>query len=214
MGLDSSHKDYSEESRALFTSSSARADGVVYLDPDDPHLHHDDLLSIYANPAQPNLLKLSYGFTYRPFPSPDATAVWASAPETSLGPLEIWVSHGPPKGRLDDVGLFPFNLYLKGCEAQRQKIAAAKPLVCVFGHFHYSHGVQKVTWRDGANIKVGNEVATSKMVPREEVHDFTDLKPGKETVFINAAWMTVLGPHVKKRNLPIVFDLEYTPPSD
>ena len=122
------------------------------------------------------------------------------------------MSHGPPKDRLAIVGPFPFTLYLKGCEVQRQKVAGAKPLVCVFGHFHYSHGVERVSWReDGAEVKPGNEVANSKMVTGEGVHDFTDLKPGKETVFINAAWMTGLMTHTKKRNKPVAFDLEYSP---
>jgi hypothetical protein len=214
MGLDPSHKNYNEQSHALFTSSEARADGVVYLDPSEPFYLHDNLLNIYANPAQPDFLKLGYGFTYRPYPAPEATAVWASAPETSQGPINLWVSHGPPKGQLDSVGLPPFNLYLKGCEAQRRKIATAKPLVCVFGHYHCSYGVEKVTWRDGEDVKVGNEVATSKMVKEGKVHDFTDLKPGKETVFINAAWMTGLGTYTKRRNKPIAFDLEYAPPSN
>lgn len=42
------------------------------------------------------------------------------------------------------------------------------------------------------------------------VYDFTNLTPGKETVFINAAWMTMEKGKVEKRNKPIVIDLEYT----
>jgi len=42
------------------------------------------------------------------------------------------------------------------------------------------------------------------------VYDFTNLIPGKETVFINAAWMTMEKGKVEKRNKPIVIDLEYT----
>ena len=40
---------------------------------------------------------------------------------------------------------------LIGCEAQRKKVAAARPLVCIFGHYHCGYGVEKVITlaRDG-----------------------------------------------------------------
>jgi len=210
--LDPHHESHSEESLALFTSPSAREAGIVYLGPSSPFHTHADLLNIYANPSTPDFLKKGYGHTYPPHPAPEATAVWASAPETCNGPLDLWVTHGPPKDRLAVVGPFPFTLYLKGCEVQRQKVAAAKPLVCIFGHFHYSYGIERVTWREGPDVKPGDEVAQSTKVTGEGVHDFTGLKPGKETVFINTAWMTGLMTLTKKRNKPVAFDLEYAPP--
>jgi len=45
-------------------------------------------------------------------------------------------------------------------------------------------------------------------------YDFTNLKPGKETVFINAAWMTMEKGKVEKRNKPVVINLEYHPLSN
>jgi hypothetical protein len=135
-------------------------------------------------------------------------AAWASAPETSRGPLELWLSHGAPKGRLDQIHIPG----LMGCEAQRRKVAAARPLVCVFGHYHCSYGVEKVIWRDGADAHDGDGVKESQMLTDENAegpYDFTNLKPGKETVFINAAWMTMEKGKVKKRNKPIVIELEH-----
>ena len=139
---------------ALFTSPSVCADGVVYLDRSKPTFLYDDLLSIYANPTQPDFLKSNYAFTYLPHPSPEASEAWASAPEKSRGPLELWLSHGAPKGRLDQIHLPK----LMGCEVQRMKVTTARPLVCVFGHYHCSYGVEKVVWQDRGNPSQGDQV--------------------------------------------------------
>jgi hypothetical protein len=191
---------------ALFNSQSVRADGVVFLDRSQPTLLHDDLLSIYANPYQPDFLNKNYAFTYLPHPSPEASAAWTSAPETSRGPLELWLSHGAPKGRLDQIHIPG----LMGCEAQRKKVAVARPLVCVFGHYHCSYGVEKVTWSKDANDDVKESVVLTDEAA-DRPYDFTSLIPGKETVFINAAWMTMEKGKVEKRNKPVVIDLEYKP---
>jgi hypothetical protein len=122
--------------------------------------------------------------------------------------LELWVSHGPPKGRLDWIHLPG----LIGCEVQRRKVVKAWPHACVFGHFHCSYGVEKVVWMDNDNsADVGDDgVLESQILTDESTggpYDFTNLKPGKETVFINAAWMTMEKGKVEKRNKPIVIDL-------
>ena len=200
---------------ALFTSPNLRAEGVVFLDRSQPTLLHDDLLSIYANPYQPDFLNSNYAFTYLPYPSPEASAAWASAPDTSRGPLELWLSHGAPKGRLDQIHIPG----LMGCEAQRRRVAVARPLVCVFGHYHCSYGVEKVVWYDEADKPADNldDVKESVILTDETSdgqYDFTTLKPRKETVFINAAWMTMEKGKVEKRNKPVVINLEYRPLSN
>ncbi|PPQ69958.1 hypothetical protein CVT26_013294 [Gymnopilus dilepis] len=224
LGLDPSHKAYNPTMHALFTSAAVQADGVVFLDKSRSTFLHNDILSIYANSYQPDFLKSSYAFTYAPFPSPEATAAWASAPDKrssssstassgqSEAPLELWLSHGAPKGRLDWIHIEG----LMGCEAQRRKVQAARPQVCVFGHFHCSYGVEKVVWRDSGD-EVDSEgdsdgfkecvVLTEEN--RDAPYDFTSLERGKETVFINAAWMTMEKGKVEKRNKPIVIDLAY-----
>ena len=181
----------------------------MFLDQSQPTFLHDDLLAIYANPCQPDFLKSNYAFTYLPYPSPEAVAAWASAPETSQGPLDLWLSHGAPRGRLDQIHIAG----LMGCEAQRKKVAAARPLVCIFGHYHCSYGVEKVIWRDSTDLPdhdgESDEVKESINLTNDGPYDFTNLKPGRETVFINAAWMTMEKGKVEKRNKPIVIDLEY-----
>jgi hypothetical protein len=186
-----------------------RADGVVYLDGSQSSLFHDNLISVYANPTQPDFLNSNYAFTYLPHPSPQATAAWASAPQTRHQPIDIWLTHGAPRGRLDQIPIPG----LMGCEAQRQRVAAVRPLMCVFGHYHVSYGVERVVWRNDVDVRGGDDdgivkaaIVTDDAV--DGVYDFTDLKPGEESIFVNAAWMTGEKRLTEKRNKPVVIDLK------
>lgn len=207
LGLDRSHKSFDPRILELFKSSPVCADGVVYLDNSHPRLFYDDLISVYGNPTQPDFLNSNYAFTYLPHPSSGATVAWASAPKTSHQPIDIWLTHGAPRGRLDKIPISG----LMGCEAQRQKVVAARPLVCVFGHYHVSYGVERVVWRHGAMGLDDDGIEKAVIVTDngvDGVYDLTDLKSGEETVFINAAWMTGEKRLTDKRNRPIVIDLK------
>jgi hypothetical protein len=184
-----------------------RADGVIFLDGSMRTLFHNELISVYGNPTQPDFLNSNYAFTYSPYPDPEATAAWASAPKTSHLPIDIWLTHGAPRGRLDSIPIPD----LMGCEAQRQKVMVARPSLCVFGHYHVSYGVERVVWRN-RDVKVNDDgVAKALVVTGDEidgVYDFTDLNPGEESVFVNAAWMTGEKRMTEKRNKPVVIDLK------
>lgn len=147
----------------------------------------------------------NYAFTYQPYPSMEATTAWASAPQSRLQPIDIWLTHGAPRGRLDKIPIPG----LMGCEAQRRIVAAARPLLCVFGHYYVSYGVEKVVWPDGVTEENGEGIANSFILTGKEEgsYDFTDLRPGEESVFVNAAWMTGEKRLTEKRNKPIVIDL-------
>ncbi len=120
--------------------------------------------------------------------------------------------HSPPKGRLDYIPLPP----LPGCTVQARKIAEGRPLLCVFGHYHYSWGVERVRWRQGQN-----EADKALKLPFNEnqLFDFTEeavgggwenaMKrgPGNETIFVNASWMTMDKGKVERRNPPFVIVL-------
>jgi hypothetical protein len=206
LGLDRSHKTFDPRLLELFTSSSVGADGVVYLDSSQPRLFYNDLISVYSNPTQPDFLNSNYAFTYSPHPSPEATAAWASAPKTSHQPIDIWLTHGAPRGRLDNIPIPG----LMGCESQRQKVTSARPSLCVFGHYHVSYGVERVVWTDGAGMD-DNGIAKATIVTGDDidgVYDFTDLKPGEESIFVNAAWMTGEKRLTEKRNKPVVIELK------
>jgi hypothetical protein len=168
-------------------------------------------IRVYGNPSQPDFLGSSYAFTYKPYPSDEAIQAWATAPQSSQ-PLDIWVTHSPPKGRLDAIDVPP----LTGCEVLVRSIAKARPLLCVFGHYHSSWGLERVTWQaDGDEVAEVHEL--SKPEGQNE-YDFTEygsssspVRHGAETIFVNAAWMTMEKRAVPKRNSPFVVKLG--PPS-
>jgi hypothetical protein len=125
------------------------------------------------------------------------------------------VSHGGPKNRLDRIPTYP---NLEGCRVQAESIAQARPMLCVFGHFHTSYGIERAEYGDDESsslepIKVEN--LTKKGF--SGVYDFShrssegELKKGAETVFVNAAWFTGHGKAklLPDRNRPVVVDLDF-----
>lgn len=159
-----------------------------------------------SSPSTAILLSLIFSTVTTPSPT-CLTPARASAPKTSHQPIDIWLTHGAPRGRLDTIPIPS----LMGCEAQRQKVVTARPLLCVFGHYHVSYGVEKIVWRNGAVGTDDEGIAKGTIVMGDKtdgVYDFTDLKPGEESVFVNAAWMTGEKRLTEKRNEPVVIDLK------
>jgi hypothetical protein len=206
LGLDRSHPKYLQEGVELFTSTKANECGIHYLDREvetvayarTPQGGHLSPIRVYGNPCHPDFLKSSYAFTYLPSPSEGAEDAWATAPSRSDG-IDIWAMHSPPKGRLDFIPLPP----LTGCAVQAQKIAEARPLLCVFGHYHYSWGVERVRWRGDCD-----EVDEAEKLQFEERQEFDfseggvdrAIERGKETIFVNAGWMIMEKRKVERRN--------------
>lgn len=98
---------------------------MAYYGPDKKEL------KVYGNPMQPEF---------------GATA-WAGAPRRDDGVL-IWVTHTPPLGRLDRTKVEG----LSGCRALARNIEEARPRLCVFGHFHYGWGAERVVWAEGVEM--------------------------------------------------------------
>ena len=218
VGLDPSHHAFREKSVRLFTSEEALSHGIHYLDrrkktvgyytptSDGGETTTKQPIVVYGNPLQPDFLNSDYAFTYPPWPSEAATQAWKDAPEQNDG-CHIWVTHGPPKDRLDWIDIDG----LQGCVAQARAIAASRPLLCVFGHYHVSNGVELVEWcADKDNVAV-SKVLTEHTHQRE--FDFSGegdqaaLRLGIDTVFVNAAWMTGRKREVPDRNDPAVITL-------
>jgi 3',5'-cyclic AMP phosphodiesterase CpdA len=207
LGLDRAHEIFDPKALDLFTSPAVRSDGVIFLDGSEPQLFYNSLISIYGNPAQPDFLNSKYAFTYLPYLNPESKAAWAQSPTARHTPIDLWLTHGAPRGRLDKIPIPG----LMGCEAQRQKVAAVRPLICVFGHYHVSYGVERVVWRNDVEGTDDDRTGQCKIVTGEDVdgvYDFTNLKGGEESIFINAAWMTGEKRLTEKRNKPIVMDLK------
>jgi hypothetical protein len=209
----------------LFSSPKAKESGVNYLDREVQTIAYYTSASselmpikIYGNPLQPEFSGNSYPFTYAPHPSPGSLAAWANAPKASDG-VQIWAMHSPPMHRLDLTNVKG----LTGCVVQAEKIASAKPLLCVFGHFHYSWGVERVQWEEhGDGIARADILTLSKerkleqnldLPETQSVFDFSGIGihdkvyPGKETIFVNAAWMTMKKAQIEERNQPLVITM-------
>jgi hypothetical protein len=213
--LDSTHPSFNDLVLQLYSSEKAKAAGIYYLDREvrtvaffEPQNDREQRrpIQIYGNPLQPDFLDSSYAFTYLPHPSEEASKSWTSAPSRSDG-VHIWVMHGPPKSRLDWIPIDG----LQGCVAQAEAIARARPLLCVFGHYHISNGVERVEWKKGVD-ELG-EVRRLTEGNRRREFDFSGhggeakLEVERDTVFVNAAWMTHDKRKVTERNMPIVITL-------
>ena len=187
-------------------------------------------LVVYGNPTQPEFLGKPYSFIYPPYPSPQSVAAWTTVPKTGPGldqgldtyntanTVSIWVTHSPPRGRRDAIPLPP----LTGCEVLARAIARARPALSVFGHYHSDHGAELVQWKprkpdediyaDGGIGETWEEKieSASVLVDNGEpalIDLSSDFKPGLQTLFVNAAWMTLEKKQVEKRNKPIVVKL-------
>jgi hypothetical protein len=79
--------------------------------------------------------------------------------------------------------------------------------MCVFGHYHVSYGVERAVWRNGMDSDM---ITKSTIMTGHDVggiYDFTDMIPGEESVFVNAAWMSGEKRLIEKMNRPVVIDL-------
>ncbi|RVD87085.1 uncharacterized protein DFL_005332 [Arthrobotrys flagrans] len=222
-GLDSNHPGFLPETVELFTSDAARAAGINYINRNvqtftnyTANSANEPELRVYGNPCQPEFIGKPYAFIYRPYPSDTSTKAWETAP-THDDNVHIWVMHSPPLNRLDSINKKYKELGLTGCEVQAKKIATAKPLLCVFGHYHFSRGVERVKWeKDGDGIEKSEILSMSAERQLEEggtgpasvsEFDFTDLEVGRETIFVNAAWKTMDKTPGAATNDPIIITL-------
>jgi len=166
---------------------------------------------------QPEFLGKLYAFFYPPAPSQKATEAWLSAPG-SEDKVDIWVMQSPPKGRLDAINV-PL---LVGYAVQIEKIAKARPLLCVFGHYHFSWRAERVRWTcEGSEDMEVQVLAKSQEQEKGEAEearldsDFefsglgneAEIEHWKETVFVNAAWMTMRRVAIVARNPPFSMTL-------
>lgn len=223
--MDRAHKNFKGGALSLLTTKHAIAGGVRYIDREVQTIAFcrtlggkEQPIRIYGNPMQPEFLGKPYAFIYPPAPSPEASAAWVSAPGSD-DPVDIWVMHSPPKGRLDAINVPG----LVGCAEQVEKIAKARPLLCVFGHYHYSWGMERVRWigERSQDVEVQclakskeRQEAEGENIPIQRDFDFSGhgseakLEVGQETIFVNAAWMTMKKAIIETRNPPFVITLQ------
>lgn len=177
---------------------------VAYYTAEDG-THHP--IKIYGKPGQPNFQYDAWfgtpgqaAFDYPPHPSQESLLAWSDTPSRS-DDIPIWVMHGAPLNRLDVATVEG----LTGCPAQLEKIAAARPMLCIFGHFHYSYGLERIEWGNEDHVLKAEKIILGEERKRAEGDqplkiqgelDFSGagvvekLRKGGETLFLNASWMT------------------------
>ena len=115
------------------------------------------------------------------------------------------LTHGPPGKVLDKTS----NGENAGCEHLLRAVERCRPRLHCFGHIHEGWGAERRKWSDGTSKAI--ELDGKKIVENRSAYlnltkkGQSPLIFGEETVFVNAAIMTVT---YKPYNAPWVVDLE------
>jgi Icc-related predicted phosphoesterase len=117
-------KDYNLARHALGDGFN----GIQYL---QDHVTVIDGVVFYGAPWSVYYNDWAFGL----HPGREAKSRWDRIPDG----IDVLVTHGPPKGIMDEAP----NGYSLGCEELLQAVRRIKPRLHVFGHIHHSHGVQK-----------------------------------------------------------------------
>ncbi|KAL2757796.1 hypothetical protein ACRALDRAFT_2072745, partial [Sodiomyces alcalophilus JCM 7366] len=180
---------------------AARQDGVIYLPSDgvyDFDLANGAHLRVFASPMTPEYG--SWAFQYprggHKFDIPAG--------------IDVVVSHGPPRNVLDNT----IHAGNAGCDDLFAAVCASRPKIHCFGHIHEGWGAELVTWKPPSSSPPVQKVAQAtiarfyedKCVPVDvTVAGALPLRPGEQTLFINAAIMDV---RYRPRNVPWLVDID------
>lgn len=208
-------KAYVQRAKDVYTSESARAAGIRYLD-EGVHtftLSTGAKFTVYASPYQPEFYGWAFPYNrHQDRFNPPAPGSTQPAP-TNLIPdfpaIDILLTHGPPAEILDGAGRDVIRHV--GCEHLLRAVHRARPRVHLFGHIHEAWGAVR-GGHDSGSIKQ-ERVPTDTEDMLEKRGAFCDvssesgrpLRFGQETLFVNASICT-LG--YSPKNAPWVVDLD------
>ncbi|OOF97211.1 hypothetical protein ASPCADRAFT_514217 [Aspergillus carbonarius ITEM 5010] len=223
------------EIKELYTGKEAREKGVRYL---EEGMHRFELdggrvLRVYASPYTPEFCEWAFGYErgVDRFNAP-SQVLRSTYPvgvkgltgedeggERGKGPLnpvpdypgvDIMVTHGPPYGILDQV--VPGHVSV-GCEHLYRAVKRARPRLHVFGHIHEGYGAVRKEWSSGneSMIQCDKEEMLEERCAHVDVskEGGNPLRPGAETLFVNASVVTVQyhainAPWLVELDLPVV----------
>lgn len=183
---------YHEAALEIMTGPLAKEAGVIYLEEGTYtfSLSNGAKFTVYASPYTPG--SSSWAFPYQPPAdrfndekqvAPDRTSIATNPIPSSV---DIVMTHGPPHSILDQVD----NQSL-GCPNLLRAISRARPLMHCFGHIHEGHGANIVTWTPDGSVK---DPASATPLETGQINHYPyanewPIKPGKQTLMINAAIM-------------------------
>ncbi|PWY95550.1 hypothetical protein BO94DRAFT_552442 [Aspergillus sclerotioniger CBS 115572] len=199
------------EIKELYTGAGAREKGIRYLE-EGMHrfvLRGGRVLRVYASPYTPEFCEWAFGYERGEdrFNSPGVGPV---NPVPDYPGVDIMVTHGPPYGILDQV--VPGHVSV-GCEHLYRAVKRARPRLHVFGHIHEGHGAVRKEWSSGneSMIQCDKEEMLEERCAHVDVSEEggNPLRPGAETLFVNASVVTVQyhainAPWLVELDLPVV----------
>ncbi|RDL32013.1 Metallo-dependent phosphatase [Venustampulla echinocandica] len=183
--------------------------GITYLEEglNTFTLKNGAKFTIYTSPYQPEFYNWAFPYERNEdrFNPPDKVSPGVTSivqnPVPDFPGVDIMMTHGPPKDTLD------WTAHGRvGCQALATAVSRARPLMYCFGHIHEAYGMELVTWKEDKNV-MGPE-AIQKKDKKEEVYPNVmkvDVKPGSETLMVNASIMSV---RYRPKNAPWLVDLE------
>jgi 3',5'-cyclic AMP phosphodiesterase CpdA len=218
--------DFHQQARELWNGIEAKDSGIVFL---NDGLHEFKLksgakLRVYASSATPNnfgVQEWAFGYPsvedrYNPQGTGVSYGNCAATPQTEIPDeveVDILITHGPPKYRLDRA----ITGDSIGCPHLFRAVRRSRPRVHAFGHVHAGYGAEMVNWRlnvekklppddDGENDGMGEKRTMNGQVDgvvrRLEVENF---HRALQTVFVNAALM---GNGQELENLPWLLEID------
>ncbi|KAK2744084.1 hypothetical protein FQN55_006952 [Onygenales sp. PD_40] len=176
--------------RDLYCGEDARRHGIVYLEEGLKtfKLKSGAQFTVYSSPYQPEFCQWAFPYErdedrYNP-PT-------AENPIPSFPAVDIMLTHGPPKGIMDET----YNGEPVGCDHLRCAVARARPRLHCFGHIHEGYGATRMEWGSDLATKIELDQAAvfrNRSSYIDVSHDSASpLKTGEETLFINASIVTV-----------------------
>ncbi|RDW70592.1 metallophosphatase domain-containing protein [Aspergillus mulundensis] len=212
--------------KALYTNSDAVSCGIRYMEEEVRTFTVPSTgakFTVYASPYSPEFC--AWAFAYPRTEDRYNPSAASKTPIPDYPGIDIVLTHGPPKGILDQVVGSGESV---GCEHLYRAVRRAKPALHVFGHIHEGYGARRVEWEASDSdpspenhvgggsmpgIKQIEEIPWDREDVMEERGAYVDLTSGskrplrlrEETVFVNASVVTV---EYKGLNAPWVMDLD------
>ena len=129
----------------------------------------------------------------------------AKHPIPTFPGVDIIMTHGPPKGILDEC--LQGNA---GCKNLLQALRRARPKMHCFGHIHEGYGVEVVDWilKEDQTDKLGEYASCQEQKKPENEYPRAvhfPLKHGQQTLMVNAA---IMDGKNKPANVPWLVDLD------
>ena len=106
-----------------------------------------DGLKIWGSPCTPIFDGVNKHFSYFMYKKDEHP--WDQIPDN----IDILVTHGPPKGILDQDS----NEKRCGCSLLLNRVKQVKPKIHIFGHIHQGYGVKKLNGTHFYNVAINDE---------------------------------------------------------